>query len=299
MELRSPRLWGTVCVLVSAAAFGSMAIFAKLAYAAGLDAASLLFLRFTLAGLCLLPVVLIGRLPWPRGRALVALLVMGGVCYTGNSQTFFMALNYAPAGTVALLLYLYPVLVMLLSAWLFGEQLTARKWLAAALTFSGLVITLGLELAGQPLGIALGVASALIYSTYILLGGRYATGSHPISSACVVFLAASVTNGLIVLAKGDGLHWPHNSAGWLALLAIALICTVLAIVGFLVGLRWVGATRASMMSTFEPVVTVLLAAVWLGESVSMSQLLGGALILAGVLVLSRPQAEVEVSDIHD
>ncbi len=60
-----------------------------------------------------------------------------------------------------------------------------------------------------------------------------------------------------------------------------------------------GATRASMMSTFEPVVTVLLAAVWLGESVSMSQLLGGALILAGVLVLSRPQAEVEVSDIHD
>ena len=261
MELRSPRLWGTVCVLVSAAAFGSMAIFAKLAYAAGLDAASLLFLRFTLAGLCLLPVVLIGRLPWPRGRALAALLVMGGVCYTGNSQTFFMALNYAPAGTVALLLYLYPVLVMLLSAWLFGEQLTARKWLAAALTFSGLVITLGLELAGQPLGIALGVASALIYSSYILLGGRYATGSHPISSACVVFLAASVTNGLIVLAKGDGLHWPHNSAGWLALLAIALICTVLAIVGFLVGLRWVGATRASMMSTFEPVVTVLLAAV--------------------------------------
>ena len=74
---------------------------------------------------------------------------------------------------------------------------------------------------------------------------------------------------------------------------------MLAIVGFLVGLRWVGATRASMMSTFEPVVTVLLAAVWLGESVSMSQLLGGALILAGVLVLSRPQAEVEVSDIHD
>ena len=146
---------------------------------------------------------------------------------------------------------------------------------------------------------ALFSASALIYSSYILLGGRYATGSHPISSACVVFLAASVTNGLIVLAKGDGLHWPHNSAGWLALLAIALICTVLAIVGFLVGLRWVGATRASMMSTFEPVVTVLLAAVWLGESVSMSQLLGGALILAGVLVLSRPQAEVEVSDIHD
>ena len=280
MELRSPRLWGTVCVLVSAAAFGSMAIFAKLAYAAGLDAASLLFLRFTLAGLCLLPVVLIGRLPWPRGRALVALLVMGGVCYTGNSQTFFMALNYAPAGTVALLLYLYPVLVMLLSAWLFGEQLTARKWLAAALTFSGLVVTLGLELAGQPLGIALGVASALIYSSYILLGGRYATGSHPISSACVVFLAASVTNGLIVLAKGDGLHWPHNSAGWLALLAIALICTVLAIVGFLVGLRWVGATRASMMSTFEPVVTVLLAAVMsMGGGVGVC----ASLVVAGTL----------------
>ncbi len=299
MESRSPRLWGTVCVLVSATAFGSMAIFAKLAYAAGLTTSSLLFLRFTLAGLCLLPIVLIGRLPWPRGSALLALLVMGGVCYTGNSQTFFMALNYAPAGTVALLLYLYPVLVMLLSAALFGETLTARKWLAAGLTFSGLVVTLGLELSGQPLGIALGVASALIYSCYILLGGRFTTGSHPISAACVVFLAASVSNGLIVLAQGDGLVWPHNAAGWLALLAIALICTVLAIVGFLIGIKRIGATQASMISTFEPVVTVLLAAAWLGEAVTLSQLLGGVLILAGVWLLSRPAAEVAVSDIHE
>ena len=195
--------------------------------------------------------------------------------------------------------FAWTLVIVLLSAALFGEPLTTRKWLAAGLTFSGLVVTLGLELSGQPLGIVLGVASALIYSCYILLGGRFTTGSHPISAACVVFLAASVSNGLIVLAQGDGLVWPHNTAGWLALLAIALICTVLAIVGFLIGIKRIGATQASMISTFEPVVTVLLAAAWLGEAVTLSQLLGGVLILAGVWLLSRPAAEVAVSDIHE
>ena len=62
--------------------------------------------------------------------------------------------------------------LLLLSAWLFGEQLTARKWLAAALTFSGLVVTLGLELAGQPLGIALGVAALLIAWEFVLARHR-------------------------------------------------------------------------------------------------------------------------------
>ena len=72
------------------------------------------------------------------------------------------------------------------------------------------------------LGIALGVASALIYSSYILLGGRYATGSHPISSACVVFLAASVSNGLIVLAQGETVK---RLGAWAALLAAPTLIT--------------------------------------------------------------------------
>ena len=90
--------------------------------------------------------------------AAVAARAGGGAAGDGRGaapaiRKLFHGAQLRPAGTVALLLYLYPVLVMLLSAWLFGEQLTARKWLAAALTFSGLVITLGLELAGQPLAL--------------------------------------------------------------------------------------------------------------------------------------------------
>ena len=140
------------------------------------------------------------------------------------------------------MLYLYPVLVMLLSAWLFGEQLTARKWLAAALTFSGLVdhpgVGTGRSAAGHCPGRGLGADLFQLY----LAGRALRHRQPPDFFGLRGVLAASLTNGLIVLAKGDGLHWPHNSAGWLALLAIALICTVLAIVGFLVGLRWVGAT---------------------------------------------------------
>jgi drug/metabolite transporter (DMT)-like permease len=86
--------------------------------------------------------------------------------------------------------------------------------------------------------------------------------------------------------QGLALHWPAGAGGWAALTAIAVCSTVIAILTFFAGLQRLGAGRASMLSTLEPVVTVLLAAMLLGETLSVAQLGGGALILAGVLWLS-------------
>jgi drug/metabolite transporter (DMT)-like permease len=135
----------------------------------------------------------------------------------------------------------------------------------------------------------LAVAAALIYSGYIVVGARLTRGVDARATATLVCLAATVSFGAMVAiraSQGVSLQWPGSFGGWAALLAIAVCSTVIAILTFFAGLQRLGAGRASMLSTLEPVVTVLLAAMLLGETLSIAQWGGGVLILGGVLWLS-------------
>ncbi|WP_226034224.1 DMT family transporter [Aquitalea palustris] len=286
-------------ILLSAIGFGSMAILARFAYADGTSTASLLFLRFFLAGLLLLPWVVWKKLPWPRGRALLVLMAMGSLGYAGMAACYFSGLHYASAGTIALLLYLFPAIVLVLSTLLLGERFSARRLLALLLALAGLAITIGLELSAQPLGLLLGLASAVIYSLYILAGSRYTAGCDPLTSACVVVFSAAICYG--VYLGMTGFHGPASLHGWLAVLGIAGFGTVAALALFLSGLADTGATQASLISTAEPVVTILLAWLLLGEPLGWSQALGGGLILSAVVLISREARpeQVQLTELHD
>jgi drug/metabolite transporter (DMT)-like permease len=108
-------------------------------------------------------------------------------------------------------------------------------------------------------------------------------------STVVIGSAAAV---FVITASIAGRQWPQSAAGWLAIVTIALVSTVLAITLFFAGLERIGPTRASTLSTLEPVVTVTLAAIVLGETIAPVQLVGGALILTAVIVLARAAGEL-------
>lgn len=271
-------------ILLSALGFGSMALFAKIAYADGVSPALLLALRFTLAAALLAPLVWLKRIRLPRGRALARCALMG-LLYTLQAQSYFLALLHASSGLVGLLLYVYPVLVTLL-ALLFGWERPARRTLILlALAIAGMAITLGGALAGEALGIVFGLTAAAIYAVYILLGNRWSQDTHPLAAALVVLTGAALGNA--ALAATGGADWPRSAHGWLAIGAIALFSTALAITAFLAGIRHIGAARASILSTLEPVVTLGIGVALLGEAVSAAQLLGGSLVLGAVLLLAR------------
>jgi drug/metabolite transporter (DMT)-like permease len=262
-----------------------MAIMARFAYASGVDTTTLLALRFGIAAGILVAVALARGEPWPRGKTLATLVVLGALGYGGQAFTFFTALTLAPAGLVALLLYLYPALVAVLSASLLHERLSAAKLGALAVALVGTVLTIGPASSASLLGVALGIAAAAIYAVYIVAGSRLTARVPPRTMATVVIASAGAV--FLVAALAQGPTWPRTPAGWLAVLGIAIISTVAAIVLFFAGLERVGPTRASVLSTVEPVCTVLLAAALLGETVVPSQLVGGALILSAVVLLAR------------
>jgi len=283
------KLAGVLLIALSASAFGAMAIFARFAYAAGADVYGLLAVRFLLAAIAMGFVMRARGISLPPWRRVLALAAMGGIGYVSQSYCFFTALNYAQASLVALLLYLYPLFVTILAAVFLKEHLTTSTVIALVLCSVGAGLTVGGG-EGSSLGIALGVAAAVIYSIYIVVGARVTAGVNAIATTTVICTAAAlvyVTLGLLRAGAGVPPQFPVSAGGWLALVAIALVSTVLAILTFFAGLQRLGASKASMLSTLEPVVTVVLAALLLGEHIGPTQAVGGGLILAGVLWLTR------------
>jgi drug/metabolite transporter (DMT)-like permease len=288
-------LIGVFLILISGISFGAAAIFARFAYEAGTDPITLLFLRFGIASICMILMMLVRRLPLPRGQILLGLVLMGALGYVGQSFCYFTALTLVSAGLVALLLYLYPAIVTVLAMLILKDPISKWKTLALLFALIGTVLTIGPVGGGQPLGIVLGLGAAFIYSIYILVGSKITKPGTAIQSSTVIITSAAVVFGVLIAIRGAS--FPTTFFGWSSASALALISTVLAIVTFLAGLERVGPTNAATLSTIEPVVTVVLAALILDESITPLRILGGLMILIAVIILTR--SELPAQDVAE
>ncbi len=275
---------GLLLCALAAAGFGAMAVLAKLAYAAGVSPLTLLAVRFALAGALLWPLAARGGAPIrPDRRAIAGGLALGGILYATEAGLFFASLTRLDASVAALLLYCYPALVVAGAVALRRERLTRRRAGALALSLLGVALVLvgGTGVAIDPLGAGLALGAAAGYTGYILLADGLGRRLGAARLAALVCAGAAVTFTLAGASTGQlDLALSAEAWGWIA--AMALLSTVVPLVAFLAGMKRVGAGRASILSTLEPPVTVLLAFVAFGERLAPWQLAGGALVLAAV-----------------
>ena len=284
------RLTGILLIALSAASFGTLAIFGRYAYAAEMDIFTVLFLRFSIAAVLMGLILALRRESLPHGKVLGQLIGMGALGYVGQSFMYLTAINYASAGLVALLLYLYPFFVMILSMLILREKVTTLKIIALTLALFGTALTVDPK-GGQMIGALMAITAAAIYSVYIIVGTNVMKQVSAFQSSTVIFASAGIVFGMITAIHGA--HFPTLNSGWHAMIGIVLISTVIPVVSFLKGLEMIGPTNAAMLSTIEPVVTVLLAAWLFGEQLTTIALLGGGLILVAVVLLTRN----ELSDV--
>ena len=286
------RSSGTVLCLGSAAAFGAMGIFGKLAYEDGATVGTLLAVRFVLAaGLLWALVLASGAAREMRalgGRDVGVALALGGGCYAVQAGCYFAALDRVDASLLALLVYTFPAIVVVAVIVLGRERVDGRRLAALGLASGGLALVVAGAGAGalDPLGVALGLGAAVVYSAYILTSEGVAGRVQPPVLAALVCTGAAVS--LTVGAAALGELRPHEltAAGWGWLACVAAVSTVAAITLFFAGLPRVGPTTASILATAEPLTAVMLAFVAFGESLGPVQLAGGALVLGAVLVLN-------------
>lgn len=280
------KLLGALFIVISATSFGTLAIFGHYAYAEGMDTFSVLALRFTFAAALMALLLLVRREPFPRGKILWQLVGMGAVGYVGQSYSYMSAIKYASSGLVALLLYLYPVFVALLSALVLKEKFTSWKIAALGLATLGAALTANPQ-GGSWTGILFAIAAAGIYSVYIIVGTGVMKQVSAMQSSTVIFASAGAV--YCTLALVNGAHLPQTGSGWGVVAAIVLVATVIPVVTFLAGLQRIGPTNASMLSTLEPIVTVLLAAWLFADKLPVTTIIGGALILLAVILLAKSE----------
>jgi drug/metabolite transporter (DMT)-like permease len=287
------RWFGLLLAVLGAIGFSGKAIIVKLAYRYGVDAITLLMWRMLLA----LPFFL--AMAWWAGRGKPALTrrdwrdiaVLGFTGYYLASYLDFAGLAYITASLERLILYLNPTLVLLLSVLFFKHRLQARQVVAMAVSYAGVVAVFAHELSFEGPNTALGAAlvfgSAVSYAVYLALSGKVV---QRLGSMRLAGLASTVACALCIAQFA--LLKPLSAAAvpapvlWLSLLN-ATACTVAPVLMVMLAIARIGAPLSSQVGMVGPMSTLIMGVVILGEPMNAWIVVGTALVLGGVFLVSR------------
>lgn len=286
---------GLFYAFAGTALFALKSIFIKLAYAQGVDTVTLLTLRMLVAAPFYLAVLL-----WllykvkavrPVHRDLLSIMLLGAMSYYASSYFDMQGLNYISAQLERLMLYTYPLMTAVLGWLLFRDVLTRRIILALVLTYSGVLLLYAYEakLGGSnvSLGVLLVTISALIFAVYLVYSKRVLsrvtsplfTSIAMLSATACVFIHFLFTHPLSAL-------WV-NSTAWFYAFLLGFFSTVLPSFMLTEAVSRIGAARASIMGAAGPIVTILLAVIFLDEPFGWVHFAGMALVMIGVSLLGK------------
>lgn len=294
-------VWGYLLTIISAVSFSLIPIFALYAYDNGVTTTTLLFLRFAIATIIFFAYLFMKIKKWKIARKqLLSLILLGGILYMLQSTFYFSAVKYIPASLAALLLYLNPIFVAILSFFVNKEKVTKLLIVAISLSFMGIVLVLGTPAGKINLfGVLLASGAAIVYSIYIVLGDRVTKQLPPMITVSFIALFSSVSF-FIVGTTTQELNFQFGKIGWIMVICVALFSTVIAMFTFFVGMNIIGPTKASILSMVEPVSTFILSAILFQEKMTFIQMIGGIIVLVGailvVLAREKNQAQVVLSD---
>lgn len=315
MPARNPAL-GLALVVLGAVLFVQNAGVSRVALRAGVDPTSLTTMRVTGTVLVLLVVAALFRrdaLRPPRGR-LAALIVAHGIFGVAALQwTYFVAIDRLPIGMALLLEYQAPLLVALWARFVQREPVRQRIWLGLALAWGGLAAATGIwrGLRVDTVGIVAGLGAALCFAAYFLIGEHGVGRLDPLRVILWSFLCAALALNVVhpvtslpvglldervaLLGRLGGLSAPV----WVVLAWIVVVGTVLPFAVELVALRHLRATTVTMVAMLEPIGVSALGWVWFAESLDTVALVGGAAVVAGiVLAQSARRAPVLIEPPH-
>jgi drug/metabolite transporter, DME family len=282
---------GALLVLGAASLWGSLGIFGRLAFEHGVPPLDVASTRAFLAFLGILPVALLRRNALrrlrPEARHLTLLVGYGAVGIGVFYVVYLSAIDRLPVAVAAALLYTAPAWVVAI-AWVMGwEPVRPRRLLPLALVLLGAFLVTGAFralAAVDLLGIGAGLASGASYAVFTALGKRIRERYDVVTTFVFAYGVGTLVLALFAPPWRALVQYPD---ALVVLLLMAAGPTLLAVLLFYFGIRFLDASTASMLATIEPVVAALLALAWLGERLDASIIAGTGLIIGAALLL-RP-----------
>lgn len=280
MTERSPVI-GYILVVTAALAFAGNNAFAVLSYDGETTPLTLITVRmiFTLIALTVL-MKLAGRaIPLPRRERNAALGL--GMLNATMAFCLMSAFDHVAVGLAILIFYLYPVFTAL-GAWLTGQEKLNRGILIGLIgSFAGLALALGdTGATASILGMALAGAAALLMTGVILLSARVLQTDNSRAVTLHMHISGALMFVVISVIAGD-FSLPQTDRGWLGFVAVPVFYTI-AVASFFAGIAWIGGVRTSLVMNLEPIASIALGFILLGQVLSERQLLGAAIVIAAV-----------------
>lgn len=275
---------GAVLAVAAAVCFGSLGVFAKLAYAEGWNVPSLLTARFGLAALVIAPFAMRARSSWDHFGAA---FLIGAIGYTATTALYFPSFRYVPVAVASFLLYLAPAIVAVLAAMFLRERLGRRGLLALAFTLAGLALLASGAFTGalSAIGVALAAGSAVSYAA-TTVAGRKVAQKMPWSHLSLGVSLGAFTSYLLFASATHQLELPPGRDAIFWALGLGILATGVALSLFFAALGHASASQVSVISTLEPVSTLILAAIVLVEIPTWFGIAGGALIIVGAAIIA-------------
>lgn len=290
---------GIACVLAGSVAFSAKPVLVKAIYQYDVDTMTLLALRMLFAA----PLFLL--MAWWAGRPAVAftareiagIIALGFLGYYLGSFLDLAGLQYISAGFGRLILYLYPTLVLLMSAAFLQQPLRGRQLVSLGLSYAGIALVFSAEAQlGESLpltvwGAMLVFGSAVTYAIYLVAGSRlvHKFGAMRFSAYASLIATGFVIAHFLAIRPLQALVVTHEAYVLVAVLAV--FATVLPLWLMAEGLKRIGANQVSLVGCVGPLATMTFAWMFLGEAMTLVQLAGAVLVLAGVLIITlKPQA---------
>ena len=208
--------------------------------------------------------------------------------------TYFKTISLTNVATAILLEYLAPIIVLAVGVAFMGHRFTWALPAGVALSVAGCALVVGAVggsgLVVSPAGIAWGLSSAVFFAGYSLMG-TYASTRYSPYTTLVWGLGFAALFWLLVLGPASVLGLFVRPQTAMAVIFMAVVSTVIPFAAFLVALRHIAPTNATVTSTVEPFLAAIGALLLFGERFSATQLLGGVLVIGAILVVQLPERE--------
>jgi drug/metabolite transporter (DMT)-like permease len=278
---REALLRGIALASLSAVCFGTLPIFAKYAYEDGAEPIALLAARFSASTVLLAVFAAIAKrsitLPGPRA---LRIFLLGALGYAFESALFFAALTRAPAAVVSLVFYSYPLWTNLGGFATGLERFQPRSLVALGLAGAGIALIFSLPQTPVA-GLLLALASAIAVTVYYLFAQVFVREVDPLPAAIHTAAGAAVSLTAVGLATGERLPAAAlpEAAGLGLVTAVAFVCLYAAVAA-------IGSAKTAITHMLEPVTTVVLAGLLLGDEITTRIIIGAALIVSALPILA-------------
>ena len=271
-------------LIVSMTIFGSIAVFVR---NISVSSGELALYRAVLATLLIGGFLLVTKqkIPFRNIKREVPLLLLSGMAMGFNWILLFEAYKYTTVSVATLSYYFAPVIVTVVCPFLFKEKLTIKQIICFVMSTLGIVLITGIGGTGNGkdfMGILFGLGAAVLYATVVLLN-KFIKNVEGIHRTFLQFLSAVLVLTPYVLMTSGVNIGNLDGIGWTNLLIVGIIHTGVTYCMYFSSLKELPGQKAAILSYIDPLVAVLISVTILGETMTLSQALGGSLILGFTL----------------